>query len=210
MSPTEIEQYLKRFAGMDDVLERVDRETSARPNAMMQSRSDQGALLTLLTRMLDAHEALEVGTFTGYGAVCIARGLAPGGKLTCLEVDAEIAEVARRNLEAARLSDRVEVKVGPAAEALEAIPAVPHIDFVYVDADKDGYPGYYEQIVPRLRPGGLVVLDNTLLGGRVLDADNERGRMMTALNERVAADVRVESVLLGLNDGMTLARKRVS
>ena len=210
MSPTEIEQYLKRFAGMDDVLERVDRETSERPNAMMQSRSDQGALLTLLTRMLDAREALEVGTFTGYGAVCIARGLAPGGKLTCLEVDAEIAEVARRNLEAAGLSDRAEVKVGPAAEALEAIPAIPHIDFVYVDADKDGYPGYYEQIVPRLRPGGLVVLDNTLLGGRVLDAENERGRMMTALNERVAADVRVESVLLGLNDGMTLARKRVS
>ena len=177
---------------------------------MMQSRADQGALLTLLTRMLDAREALEVGTFTGYGAVCIARGLASGGKLTCLEVDAEIAEVARRNLEPAGLSDRAEVKVGPAAEALEAIPAVPHIDLVYVDADKDGYPGYYEQIVPRLRPGGLVVLDNTLLGGRVLDADNERGRMMTALNERVAADVRVESVLLGLNDGMTLARKRSS
>ena len=85
--PTEIDEYLKRFAGMDDVLERVDRETSERPNAMMQSRPDQGALLTLLTRMLDAREALEVGTFTGYGAVCIARGLASGGKLTCLEVE---------------------------------------------------------------------------------------------------------------------------
>jgi caffeoyl-CoA O-methyltransferase len=210
MPRIELDEYLKRFAGMDDVLERVDRETGERPDAMMQSRPDQGQLLTLLARMLDAREALEVGTFTGYGAVCIARGLAPGGKLTCLEVDAELAEVARGNLEAAGVGDRAEVKVGPAAEALEAIPAVPHIDLVYVDADKDGYPGYYEQIVPRLRPGGVVVLDNTLLGGRVLDAENERGRMMTALNERVANDERVESVLLGLNDGMTLARRRVS
>jgi caffeoyl-CoA O-methyltransferase len=208
MPQTELDDYLKRFAGMDDALARVDRETGERPNAMMQSRPDQGALLTLLARMLDAREALEVGTFTGYGAICIARGLAPDGKLTCLEVDAEIAEIARRNLELAGVSERVDIKVAPAAEALEAIPAVPHLDFVYVDADKDGYPGYYEQIVPRLRPGGLVVLDNTLLGGRVLEEGNERGRMMTALNQRIAGDERVESVLLGLNDGMTLARKR--
>jgi caffeoyl-CoA O-methyltransferase len=208
MPQIEFDDYLKRFAGMDDVLERVDRETSARPDAMMQSRPDQGALLTLLARMLDAREALELGTFTGYGAICIARGLAEGGRLTCLEVDAEMAEVARRNLALAELQDRVEIRVGPAAEALEAIPAVPHIDLVYVDADKDGYAGYYEQIVPRLRPGGLVVLDNTLLGGRVLEEGNERGRMMTALNERIAGDERVESMLLGVNDGMTLARKR--
>ena len=208
MPRSEFDDYLKRFAGQDDVLARVERETSERPNAMMQSRADQGALLTLLARMLDAREALEVGTFTGYGAICIARGLAPGGRLTCLEVDAEIAEVARRNLDVAGLSDRADVKVGPAAEALAALPEAPHIDLAYVDADKTGYPGYYEAIVPRLRPGGLVVLDNTLLGGRVLAPEDERGRVMADLNERIAADERVESVLLGLNDGMTLARRR--
>ena len=178
---------------------------------MMQSRPDQGALLTLLARMLDAREALEVGTFTGYGAICIARGLADGGQLTCLEVDPEIAEVARAQPRGrGRSSDRVTVEVGPAAESLAAIPEVPHIDLAYVDADKPGYPGYYDALVPRLRPGGLIVLDNTLLGGRVVDAAaTSAARMMTALNERIAADERVESVLLGLNDGMTLARKRV-
>ena len=102
MPRSELEDYLKRFAGQDDVLARVDRETGERPNAMMQSRPDQGALLTLLARMLDAREALEVGTFTGYGAICIARGLAPGGKLTCLEVDEEIAAVARAQPRAPR------------------------------------------------------------------------------------------------------------
>lgn len=205
----EFDDYLTRFAGQDEVLERVAAETSKRPNAQMQSRPDQGALLTMLAQLLEAREALEIGTFTGYGAICIARGLAPGGRLTCFEVDPEIAEVARRNLEAAGVADRATVEVGPAAEALERLPAVPHLDLVYVDADKTGYPGYYEAIIPRLRPGGLVVLDNTLLGGRVLAPEDERGRTMAELNERIAADERVDSVLLGLNDGMTLARKKV-
>src|SRR3954468_611626 len=110
----ELNAYLSRFAGQDEVLAQVARETSELPNAGMQSRPDQGALLTLLARMLEAREALEVGTFTGYGAICIARGLAEGGRLTCLEVDPEIAEVARGNLELAGLSDRVTVRVGPA------------------------------------------------------------------------------------------------
>ncbi len=200
--------YLTRHAGQDAELARVAEETSKRPNAGMQSRADQGALLTLLARMLEARVALEVGTFTGYGAICIARGLAPGGTLTCFEVDAEIAEVARGNLESAGLADRATVEVGPAGEALAALPETPHIDLAYVDADKTGYPGYYEAIVPRLRPGGLVVLDNTLLGDRVLAPEDERGRTMAELNERITQDERVESVLLGLNDGMTLVRRR--
>jgi caffeoyl-CoA O-methyltransferase len=203
----ELTEYLTRFSGQDDVLARVARETSERPNGIMQSRPDQGGLLTLLTRMLDAREALEIGTFTGYGAICIARGLAEGGVLTCLEVDPEIAEVARGNLAAAGVDDRVTIKVGPAAESLAAIPEVPHVDLAYVDADKPAYPGYYEALVPRMRPGGLIVLDNTLLRGNVADPKDERHRIMNDLNERIAADERVESVLLGLNDGMTLARR---
>src|SRR3954451_14508533 len=124
----ELNAYLTRFAGQDEVLAQVARETRELPNAGMLSRPDQGALLTLLARMLEAREALEIGTFTGYGAICIGRGLAPGGRLTCLEVSPEYAEIARRNLERAGLSDRVTVAVGPAHEALERIPEVPHID----------------------------------------------------------------------------------
>ena len=203
----DLTEYLTRFSGQDDVLARVARETSERPNGMMQSRPDQGGLLTLLTRMLDAREALEIGTFTGYGAICIARGLAEGGRLTCFEVDPELAAVARANVEAAGLGDRVTIKVGPAADGLAALPEVPQVDLAYVDADKLAYPDYYDGLVPRMRPGGVIVLDNTLLGGRVMEPGNERGEVMNALNERIAADERVESVLLGLNDGVTLARK---
>jgi caffeoyl-CoA O-methyltransferase len=204
----DLTEYLTRFSGQDDLLAGVARETSERPDAMMQSRPDQGGLLTLLARMLDAREALEIGTFTGYGAICIARGLAEGGRLTCFEVDPELAAVARANVEAAGVGDRVTIKVGPAADGLAAIPEVPQVDLAYVDADKLAYPDYYDALVPRMRAGGLIVLDNTLLGGRVMEPGNERGEVMNALNERIAADERVESVLLGLNDGMTLARRR--
>ena len=204
----DLTEYLTRFSGQDDLLAGVARETSERPDAMMQSRPDQGGLLTLLARMLDARTALEIGTFTGYGAICIARGLAGGGRLTCFEVDPELAAVARANVEAAGVGDRVTIRVGPAADGLAAIPEVPQVDLAYVDADKLAYPDYYDALVPRMRSGGLIVLDNTLLGGRVMEPGNERGEVMNALNERIAADERVESVLLGLNDGMTLARRR--
>ena len=204
----ELTAYLTRFAGQDEVLARVEAETRLLPNAGMLSRPDQAALLTILARMLDAKTAVEVGTFTGYGAICIARGLAEGGRLTCFEVSEEFAAIAGRNLEAAGLTDRVSITLGPAAEQLAALPEEPHIDLAYVDADKTGYPAYYDALVPRLRPGGVLVLDNTLLGNRVLAPEDERAQTMAALNERIAADDRVESVLLGLSDGVTLARRR--
>jgi caffeoyl-CoA O-methyltransferase len=200
--------YLTRFSGQDDVLARVARETGERPDAEMQSRTDQGGLLTLLGRMLDARVAVEVGTFTGYGAICIARGLAPGGRLMCFEVDEELAAIARRNLALARLDDRATVEVGPAEPALARLPETPHIDLAYVDADKAGYPAYYEALVPRMRPGGVIALDNMLLRGRVLDPQDDRARAVAGLNERIAADERVDSVLLGLSDGVTLARRK--
>src|SRR4051812_11492722 len=204
----ELTEYLTRFAGQDEVLARVARETSRRPDGRMQSGVDQARLLTLLARMVDAREALELGTFTGYGAICIGRGLGRGGRLRCFEVDEELARIARANVAAAGLEDRVTIEVGPAAQALAAIPEVPQIDLAYVDADKPAYPGYYEALVPRMRPGGLIVLDNMLRGGRVLDPEDEGSRVLAALNETIAADERVESVLLGLSDGVTIARKR--
>jgi caffeoyl-CoA O-methyltransferase len=206
MPRSELNDYLKRFAGRDDVLARVERETSERPDAMMQSRADQGGLLTLLARMLDAREALEVGTFTGYGAICIARGLEPGGKLTCFEYDANYAQIARRNLELAGVADRATVVLGPASESLATL--TDEVDFAYVDADKLGYPAYYDALLPRMRSGGMIVLDNTLLRGRVITLEDERGRSMAELNERIANDPAVDSVLIGLADGMTLVRKR--
>jgi caffeoyl-CoA O-methyltransferase len=200
-------EYLTGLAGEDEALARVNRETGQLPEAQMQSRPDQGALLTMLARLVGARVAVEVGTFTGYGAICIARGLAEDGTLTCFEVDEHYAEVARRNFEAAGVADRITVEVGPAAAALDRLPEEPHIDFAYVDADKTGYPGYYDALVTRLRSGGLLVLDNTLLGGRVIDPQDERSRIMAALNARIAGDERVESVLIGLADGMTLVRR---
>ena len=200
--------YVARHARQDEVLARVERETSELPMAMMATTPDEAALLTMLARLVGAHRALEVGTFTGYGAISIARGLAEGGKLTCLEVSDEYAEIARRNLDAAGLLDRVEIRVGPADEALRAMPEEPTFDYVFIDADKKGYPTYYDLVVPRLLPGGLVLLDNVFLGGDVVEPHDDRTRIMYELNDRVTADERVDSVMVFVADGLTLARKR--
>lgn len=204
----ELADYVARHARQDEVLARVERETSELPAAMMATTPDEAALLTMLARLVGARNALEIGTFTGYGAISIARGLAEGGRLTCLEVSEEYAGIARRNLEAAGLSDRVEVLVGPADEALRAMPEEPTFDYVFVDADKTGYPTYYDLAVPRLVAGGLLLLDNVFLGGDVVTPSDERTRTMAALNDRVTADERVDSVMIFVADGLTLVRKR--
>lgn len=204
----EVVDYLARHTPQDAVLERVARETAELPNAVMATTPDEAGLLTMLARLVGARRALELGTFTGYGAISIARGLAPGGRLTCLELDEEYAAVARRNLEDAGVADRVEIVVGPALESLRALPAEPAFDYVFVDADKPGYPDYYEELVPRLVPGGLLLIDNVLLGGRVTAPQEERERIMDALNDRVTADDRVDSAMVLVADGLTFVRRR--
>jgi len=204
----ELVDYLARHSRQDEVLARVERETAAMPRAMMATTPDEAALLTMLARLVGARRALEIGTFTGYGAISIARGLAPGGSLTCLELSEEYAEVARANVAAAGLSDRVDVRVGPADEALRAMPEEPTFDYVFIDADKTGYPTYYDLTIPRLVPGGLLLLDNVLLRGDVLDPQDDRARIMDELNGRVTADERVDSVMAFVADGLTLVRKR--
>jgi caffeoyl-CoA O-methyltransferase len=203
-----IGEYLARHARQDDVLERIERETRELPRAQMMTTPDEAALLTMLARLTGAATALEVGTFTGYGAVAIARGLVDGGTLTCLELEREFAEVAQRNLADAGLDDRVEIVVGPADESLREMPEEPTFDFVYLDADKTGYPAYYDLILPRLQRGGLLLIDNVLLGGSVTDPQDERSRIMDAFNDRVAADERVDSVMVLVADGLTLVRRR--
>jgi caffeoyl-CoA O-methyltransferase len=200
----DLEEYLARHAGQDDVLRRVERETNELPMAAMLTRPDQAALLTLLVRLTNARTAIEIGTFTGYGAICIARGLPSDGRLTIFEVSEEYAEIARRNLELAGQIDKVEFVLGPAN-----LDTLQQVDFAYVDADKDGYPAYYDAIVPKLRAGGLLLLDNMLRGGRVIAGDPE-ARVTAALNDRIAGDDRVDSVLLGLRDGLTIVTPRVA
>jgi caffeoyl-CoA O-methyltransferase len=202
----DLDDYLARHAGQDDVLKRVERETNEMPMAAMLTRPDQAALLTLLVRLTNAQTAIEIGTFTGYGAICIARGLPPGGQLTIFEVSEEYAAIARRNLDAAGVGEKATIRLGPAAEGLAGLEIV---DFAYVDADKDGYPAYYDAIVPKLRIGGLLLLDNMLRGGRVVDGD-PAARVTAELNDRIAADERVDSVLLGLRDGLTIVTPRAA
>jgi caffeoyl-CoA O-methyltransferase len=200
--------YLARHSRQDEVLARVERETREMPRAQMLTTPDEGAFLTMLARLVGARRALEIGTFTGYGAISIARGLADGGTLTCLELDQEYADIARANLEDAGVSDRVEIIVGPGLESLRAMPEEPTYDYVFIDADKTGYPEYYELVLPRMLTGGLLLIDNVLFRGSVLDPDTDSSRAIAELNERVTADDRVDSVMVLVADGVTLVRKR--
>ena len=178
--------------------------------AGMQSGRGQGQLLTLVTRLVDARRAVEVGTFTGYSALCIARGLAPGGTLTCCDVNEGWTTIARKAWERARVADRIELRLAPALDTLRSLPADPHLDLAFIDADKGGYVDYWNELVPRVRPGGVLLADNVLWSGRVVDssetdADTEALR---ELNRVVAADDRVDAVILPLFDGLTIARRR--
>jgi caffeoyl-CoA O-methyltransferase len=194
-------------AGPDEVLVALAAETaSSFPDAAtMQIGPDQGAFMTMLTRLAGARRAVEVGTFTGYSAICIARGLAGGGRLTCCDVSEEWTAVARRYWQRAGVADRIDLQLGPAIETLRALPADEALDLAFIDADKRGYIGYWEEIVPRTRPGGIILADNTLADGRVV-SDHEVP--VAAFNDHVAADDRVDAVLLTIGDGVTLARKR--
>jgi caffeoyl-CoA O-methyltransferase len=177
--------------------------------AAMQIAGDQAAFMTILIRAIGAHEALEVGTFLGYGALAIARGLPEDGRLTCCELDEGYAERAREHLRMAGLEDRVEVRVGPALESLRAMERTEQFDFAFIDADKTEYIDYFEETLPRMRPNGVVLLDNTLRGGSVLDpGDSESARVTAELNDRLATDDRVDVALLGFADGITMVNKR--
>jgi caffeoyl-CoA O-methyltransferase len=210
LEPTdELLDYLHRYgARTDDVLERVRAETALLPSAQMQVAADQGALIELLVRLIGAKDALEVGTFTGYSAICIARGLAEGGRLTCLELDEERAVIARKNLKAAGVGARVDILVGPAGESLEAMAAAPAFDFAFIDADKSGYPDYYELVLARMRRGGLVLLDNMLQRGEVVRPESENAQIIDGLNRRIHGDERVDMAMTISADGLMFVRVR--
>jgi len=211
LTPDLYEYVVEHGARRDGTLRDVERTTEALGSvAAMQTAADEGAFLTLLARLVGSRRAVEVGTFTGYSAVCLARGLAPGGSLLCCELSEEYAATARRNVDAAGVGDRIEIRTGPALDTLRALPRDEEIDLAFIDADKVGYSNYVEELLSRLRPGGLLVLDNVLLGGRVLApaADDDVALAMAALNERLVADERVDIAMLPFADGVTLLRKR--
>jgi caffeoyl-CoA O-methyltransferase len=193
-------------AVLRDLAEETRRDLADR--AVMQISHDEGELLTMLVRLLEARQAVEVGTFTGYSSICIARGLADDGRLLCCDVSEEWTSMARRYWERAGIADRIDLRIAPALQTLRALPSGRHLDFAFIDADKTGYAAYFEEIVPRVRPGGLIVLDNMLRDGRVLDPQNDDDRAIDALNGALLADERVDVVLLPVRDGVSLARVR--
>jgi caffeoyl-CoA O-methyltransferase len=195
----------------DEVQQALIEETAALGAvAGMQIAPEQGAFLTVLTRLVGAGRAVEVGTFTGYSALCIARGLAPDGRLLCCDVSEEWTGIARKYWADAGVDDLIDLKIAPAIETLRALPARADLDLAFIDADKPSYPQYYEEIVTRLRPNGVVLVDNVLWDGNVVkpDADDPNTRAIRAFNDMVSADHRVDSVILPIADGLTLARKR--
>ena len=173
-----------------------------------QIAQEQGAFMQLITRALGVRRAIEIGTFTGLSALFLARGLAEGGSLLCLDTSEEWTAIARRYWDRAGVGDRIEVRLGDAHETLRALPAEPVFDLAFVDADKTGYADYVDQLHPRMTANGLVLLDNTLRAGRVLTPETDDDRAIVDLNAALAADPRWETVLLPVSDGLTLLRKR--
>ncbi len=210
VSPAINDYLLAHSQPADDVLRDLAEETHRELSgaAGMQITHDEGELLTMLVRLTGARQAVEVGTFTGYSSICIARGLPSDGHLLCCDVSEEYTAIARRYWERAGVADRIELRIAPAVETLRSLPTEPHLDFAFIDADKTGYASYVEEIVPRLRPGGLMVLDNMLWSGEVLDPQDENGRAVADLNDALVADDRLDVVLLPVRDGVSLARKR--
>ncbi|MFG1868978.1 O-methyltransferase [Micromonospora arborensis] len=194
----------------DEIIRDLAEETrSVLPeHATMQVAPEQAAFLTFLTRLLDVRQAVEVGTFTGLSSLAIARGLPEGGRLTCFDISAEFTGIARRYWERAGVQDRIDLRIGSAGDRLRELPYERHLDFAFIDADKTGYPVYWAELVPRMRPGGVIAVDNVLRGGRVIAPQDANDRAIAAFNDEVLADVRVDPVMLPIADGLTLARVR--
>ncbi len=174
----------------------------------MQIGTAQGTLFTLLTRLMSARKVLEIGTFTGYSALALAKGLPDDGRLLTCDVNEEWAAIAQEAWKEAGVADLIDVRIGPALDTLRALPPAPEWDLAFIDADKDNYIAYYEEIVPRIRPGGAVLTDNVLWFSTVVDDPEGEGAPMRRFNAHVAADPRVDVVILPIGDGVSLVRKK--
>jgi len=196
----------------DAVLRELANETADLfPNETgLQIAPEQGTLMTLLAQLCGAVSALEVGTFTGYSSICIARGLTDDGKLLCCDINEEWTSVARKYWEKAGLQDRIELRLGSAIATLRSLPDEELFDLAFIDADKGGYLDYWREVLPRVRRGGMIMVDNTFSHGRVIDAGNDNPAVIAIrdFNDHAAADDRVDLVMVPIGDGLTLARKK--
>jgi predicted O-methyltransferase YrrM len=196
-----------------DLLQELRERTRQMPEARMQIAPEQGQFMTLLARLLGVRQALEIGVFTGYSALCVAAALPADGRLIACDISAEYTRIAQEYWARAGVADRIDLRLAPASETLAALlaeGAAGSFDLAFIDADKTGYAGYYEQCLALLRPGGLIVVDNVLWNGRVLDtaSADEDTRAIQAFNRRIHKDVRVDLSLVPIGDGLSLLRKR--
>jgi caffeoyl-CoA O-methyltransferase len=176
---------------------------------IFQIGPEQGTFMTMLAGLMGARQVVEVGTFTGYSSLCLARGLADGGKLLCCDVSEEWTALARAYWQKAGLADRIELRLGPALDTLRALPPGRWVDLAFIDADKRGYLAYWQELVPRVRPGGVILVDNTFLHGRIFEpGPDPDAQAIKDFNEQVLRDGRVDLVMLPVGDGLTLARAR--
>ena len=212
--PEAVENYVSAVATRETALQkRLREETATMPGAGMQIGADEGALLALLVRLIGAQRTLEIGTYTGYSALAVAMALPANGKLICCDINAEWTQVARRYWREAGLAGKIDLRLAPAADTLQDLlrdPGQSSFDFAFIDADKDGYDGYYEACLTLVRDGGLMAVDNTLWSGRVADPsqkDKDTVALRT-LNAKIRDDPRVDACLLTVGDGVLLARKR--
>src|SRR2546423_501151 len=194
----------------DEIVADLTSETRAAlpRSAGMQIAPEQAKFLTLFAQISGARYAVEVGTFTGLSSIAIARGMGPQGRLVCCDLSEDFTAMARRYWARAGLSEQIELRLGPAADTLRAMPDEEHIDLAFIDADKTGYTTYWNELVPRMRPGGLILVDNVLWHGRVLHPVSEDDHAIVAFNEQVLADARVEAVMVPIGDGLTVARRK--
>jgi caffeoyl-CoA O-methyltransferase len=208
----ELQDYVVAHgATPDELVARLTAETrqTLAGQASMQIAPEQAPFLTIMTRALRVQHAVEIGTFTGLSALSIARGLPDTGKLICCDISEEYTSIARRYWHEAGVDDKIELRIGPASATLAAMPTEPHIDLAFIDADKTGYTEYWQEIVPRMRQGGLILVDNVLRGGRIVDPTpaSEDDAAMIGFNDMVAADSRVQSMIIPFADGVTMALK---
>ena len=195
---------------VDPLLDELRTETESLGDvARMLISPEQGDFLTILTKLLGARSVIEVGTFTGYSSICLARGLAGGGRLFCFDVNAEWTAIARRFWEKEGVAGCIELQLGDAKEKLPTWEPPEILDLAFIDADKPGYDTYYELLLPKMKPNGLFIFDNMVWGGRVIEQPltDPDGLAIARLNQKLASDPRVESVLLPVADGLHLARK---
>jgi len=203
----ELAQYVRSHTDpIDDLERRLIAETAPMKWAGFQIGPEQGRFLSMLVRLSGARAILEIGTFTGYSSLCMARALPDDGRLLTCDVSVEWTNVARRYWEEAGVAHRIELRLGPAVDTLEALEEP--FDLAFIDADKESYVDYFELVVPRLRSGGLLLADNVLWGGRVVEpSDDALVRGIRRFNDLVAADPRVETLVLPVFDGLTMAVK---